>query len=93
MTGRTQTTRVGSAYSESVSLASGIVQGSCLGPLLFLLYINDVVNVFDANITCKLYADDVKLYTTIRSNDDCICFQNNLDKLMSWSDKWQHKIS
>ena len=35
------------------------VHGSCLGPLLFLIYINDIIDCFDDKVNCKLYADDV----------------------------------
>ena len=44
---RQQCTRVGNAFSSVKQLTSGVVQGSCLGPLLFLLFINDVTNLFD----------------------------------------------
>jgi hypothetical protein len=46
---------------------SGVVQGSVLGPLLFLLYANDVTSPFDADVVCKLYADDVKLYSVVQT--------------------------
>ena len=56
---RTQRTRVGSRLSTSTTLTSGIVQGSCLGPLMFVIYINDVTRIFGEKITAKLYADDM----------------------------------
>jgi hypothetical protein len=93
LTGRTQCTRVGSSYSQTAPLISGIVQGSCLGPLLFLLYINDVATLFDSAITCKLYADDVKLYSVVKTNSDFALLQDSLDRLYAWSDQWQLTIS
>ena len=64
---------------------SGVVQGSCLGPLLFLVYINDVLDIFKSPVNCKLYADDVKLYTELKTVADESCFQSCLDLLYSWS--------
>ena len=90
---RCQRTRVGYSLSGVTYLTSGVVQGSCLGPLLFLLYINDIVNVFDDNVVCKLYADDVKLYCYIDSNADTETLQHNIDALRIWSDTWQLNIS
>ena len=81
LTGKTQQTRVGNALSEITALTSGVIQGSCLGPLLFVLYINDIVGVFNNGITCKLYADDVKMYTVVKSDIDCQRLQQALDKL------------
>jgi len=46
-------------------VVSGVIQGSCSGQLLFVLYINDVVALFDQSCNCKLYADDLKLYMCI----------------------------
>jgi hypothetical protein len=91
---RSQQTRVGTTLSRTVHLVSGVVQGSVLGPLLFLIYINDVVNIFkDNRCTCKLYADDLKMYSQIRVNDDIKILQNALDELYKWSNLWQLKIS
>jgi hypothetical protein len=93
LTGRQQRTRVGRCLSSSVSLSSGIVQGSCMGPLLFLLFVNDLADIFDATITPKLYADDIKLYASIQTNIDSLCLQQNLDRLVSWANTWQLLIS
>ena len=90
---RNQKTRVGQSVSNAVQLTSGIVQGSCLGPLLFLIYINDVTAIFDELVKPKLFADDLKLYTSVKSNDDCKLLQANLDKLAQWANDWQLKIS
>jgi len=47
--------------NTNIKLSSGVIQGSCLGPLLFILYTNDIVQLFDGLCDCKLYADDLKL--------------------------------
>jgi ribonuclease P/MRP protein subunit RPP40 len=93
LSGRCQQTRVGSVLSEVGALISGVIQGSCLGPLLFVLYVNDIVNVFANGVMCKLYADDIKMYTVIKADIDCSTFQSNLDRLQQWSDRWQLRIA
>jgi len=77
---------VGNVYSSFQRIYSGVVQGSCLGPLLFLVYINDVLDIFQSPVNCKLYADDVKLYSELKTSADESCF--NL-----WTVTWQLAIS
>jgi len=77
-------------------LCSEIIQGSVIGPLLFVVYISDIVDLFanDSNqCTCKLYADDVKLYSVIKTGIECSKLQDGLNKLYEWSDKWQLRVS
>ena len=63
--------------------------------MLFLLFINDVGDLLCCDrCTCKLYADDVKLYTTLGVNDDDIAhIQNSLNVLYTWFNTWQLNIS
>jgi len=66
--------------SDIANITSGVIQGSCiLGPILFLLYINDLSGVFTDNVCVKLYAEDVKLYTHVKvsSGDDVPTLQTD----------------
>jgi len=92
--GRSQVTRVGSSISSAHNVTSGVVQGSCLGPLLFLLYINDITDSLPSSCICKLYADDLKLYTVISADVDASStLQSYLDAILEWSAAWQLTIS
>jgi len=55
---RLQCTKVGDTLSQYKHLISGVIQGGCLGPLLFVIYVNDIVTLFGQDCVCKLYADD-----------------------------------
>jgi len=63
LSNRIHCTRVGNAYSSFKHIRSGVVQGGCLGQLLFLIFINDITDNLRSPFKCKMYADDVKLYT------------------------------
>jgi len=83
---RTQSVKVGNQVSSKTAVTSGIPQGSVLGPVLFLVFINDITSV--VNCVVKLFADDTKLYSEITSPEDCEAVQQDLDNLSSWSDTW-----
>ena len=67
---------VGGEYSEWVDVISGVPQGSVLGPILFLIYVNDIPEMVSCSI--KMFADDTKLFRTVKSIDDCNILQNAL---------------
>jgi len=74
-------------------VTSGVPQGSVLGPLLFLLYINDVVDLFTDGSCIKLYADDVKLYFEIENDSCVVTLQQSIDKFAKWAQTWQLSLS
>ena len=86
MSGRTHQTRVGSSVSDVADIKSGVIQGSCLGPILFLLYINDIVDIFPEKVSIKLYADDVKLYSNVCTNT--VTDNNTLQDQMNKPSRW-----
>uniref|UniRef100_A0A2S2NW67 Reverse transcriptase domain-containing protein n=1 Tax=Schizaphis graminum TaxID=13262 RepID=A0A2S2NW67_SCHGA len=65
--------------------ASGVPQGSHLGPLLFLVFINDLPRVFKYSIKLLLIADDAKLFCSIQSISDSETLQDQLNKFYAWS--------
>ena len=75
LSSRTQSVKIFDALSSVIVVRSGVPQGSVLGPILFLLYVNDIVDIFSGlSVSCKLYADDVKLYSNYSVNMTCLLY-------------------
>ena len=84
----TQKTETNSIYDESSnwkSVLSGVPQGSVLGPILFLIYINDLEN--DISSKVLKFPDDTKVFRKLTINTDKQSLQDDLDKLVKWSEK------
>ncbi len=73
--------------SEWAAVSSGVPQGSVLGPVLFLIYINDIDNAVTSMI--KKFADDTKLYRQTESDQEANELQEDLHRIMKWSEEWQ----
>ena len=85
--GREQRVLVDGKTSQSVPVTSGVPQGSVLGPILFLAFINDLP-LYVTHSTVRLFADDTMLYLAISSTDDCQKLQSDLSKLEIWEQHW-----
>ena len=84
---RSQQVVIDGHFSIDTKIKSGVPQGSVLGPLLFLIYINDLPNcVLDS--VCRLFADDCILFQRIRSCHDSNKLQADLDQLKKWENIW-----
>jgi len=67
-------------------LLSGVIQGSSIGPILFLVYIDGLAKLLKHHgIATKLFADDVKVYMVIESDLDTVKLQDALDKISEWA--------
>ena len=84
---RRQRVVIGRNYSDWRPVTSGVPQGSVLGPLLFVLFINDMPSVVGHII--KLFADDSKLIGVVRNNSDIQLIQKDLDALVQWAKNWR----
>jgi len=89
--GRTQRVKVGSQLSAEVRVTSGVKQGSVLGPLLFLAYVNDVWRNMESTI--RLFADDCVIYRKIINNANMEKLQKDLDRLGEWAVENAMKIN
>ena len=84
LSGRTQCVRVRNGLSPSITIPSGVPQGSHIGPLLFILFINDLPSYLNFS-KCIIYADDVKLFSRVSTPMDSSKLQRDLDSLVRWS--------
>ena len=87
MQNRSQEVVVEGINSTSCNVTSGVPQGSVLGPVLFLMYINDIGLNIHSEI--RLFADDILLYRPIRTPNDHLQLQEDLNTLTKWATDWK----
>ncbi len=92
LTNRCQAVNINGTSSAQSAVTSGVIQGSVLGPVLFMLYINDLPAACP-DCTVKLFADDVKVYKEIRAARDRIALQRSLTALCEWARCWELVLS
>ena len=86
LTSRLQCVVLGGVSSTWLPVKSGVPQGSVLGPLLFLAYINDLVSLsFSSGTNILMFADDIVLYKPISSQRDSSDFQGDVDLVANWA--------
>ncbi|MEW8545747.1 MAG: reverse transcriptase family protein [Candidatus Thiodiazotropha sp.] len=88
---RRQKVIVNGEDSDWQEITSGIPQGSVLGPVLFIIYINDLPDTLRS--VCKIFADDSKIYRSIEDEADQILIQEDLFKICDWGERWLLEFS
>jgi hypothetical protein len=86
LTNRSFKVKICESFSESKNTYSGVPQGSVLGPMLFIIFINDIVKIIPEGVKIKIFADDIKLY--IEHNNDTSSkntLKQALDSISKWS--------
>ena len=84
---RKQRVTIKGSKSEWRTITSGIPQGSVLGPVLFLIFINDLPDVI--SVCLELFADDGKLFSRVKSDDKRIVLQDNITTAENWAETWK----
>ena len=91
LTHRSQKVVLDGVSSDSKPVHSGVPQGTVLGPLMFLIYINDITEHITSSL--RLFADDCLLYRIIATEEDTIQLQHDLNQLSIWATKWQLRFN
>ena len=91
LSSRKQRVQVGCSFSPWVPVTSGVPQGSVLGPLLFLIFINDLPDVISS--FCLLFADDLKIYRCVNNRSDAESLQADINAILNWATKNGLKIN
>ena len=86
--GRLQSVSINGTMSTWKKVTSGIPQGTVMGPLCFLMYINDLPDEVITSNIC-MFADDAKVFSPLNSEQQCHSLQNDLDRIKAWTEKWQ----
>lgn len=90
---RQQYVVINNSSSSVLHVTSGVPQGSVLGPLLFLIYVNDLADVIPENVSVRLFADDCIIFKQIVSPRDHIELQQALIAIDNWCEKWGMQLN
>ena len=91
--GRFQRVTVLGATSEPLPVLSGVPQGSILGPLLFLIYVNDLPKSISQGTTMAMFADDTKCHRAIKNLQDSEILQSDLNNITRWCHDWRMELN
>lgn len=86
-----QSVKLNNVISSPSPVKSGVPQGSVIGPLLFLVYIND--NGSNITSSLRLFADDIVIYKGITKPNNIAILQSDLTKLLEWCRLWQMEMN
>ena len=93
LSGRLQRVTVFGVTSEPLPVLSGVPQGSILGPLLFLIYVNDLHKSTSRDTTVTMFADDRKCHRHLRNFQDTIILQQDLNTARHWCNDWRMDLN
>ena len=93
LTNRKQSVKINYTYSEFKNILSGVPQGSVIGPILFIIFINDLTNLFTDKIKIELFADDTKIHLQSKNVSDRNHMQIAINSFLSWSNSLKLDIA
>ena len=91
LSNRSQTVVLERKKSSNVTVTSGVPQGSVLGPILFLVFINDLPEHIKSKV--RLFADDTAVYLAVSNLEHAQILQADLDRLAKWSLEWDMEFN
>lgn len=93
LTNRVQFVSVDGHNSDELPVTSGVPQGSVLGPLLFLIYVNDLPDIIPDSVQIRLFADDCVLFKEIANHDDQRLLNSSLHSVIEWCNQWGMQLN
>ena len=93
LTNRFQRTMVNDEFFDYIHASSSVPQGSVIGPLLFLIYTNDLPSIFSSQLTCSIFAYDAKISLSYMNTTERNILQSGLNDLYDWTVKWNLQIA
>lgn len=88
-----QIVHINGCHSRVLPVSSGVPQGSVLGPLLFLIYINDLTESIPSSVSVRLFADDCIIFKEITSTSDQDLLQQAIINISSWCHSWDMQLN